>query len=466
MKNLKIFTVTVVLLLSLIMTACNNEDYTRGGAKNAEQEVPYAGEHNDEPANNDRRDMDAGNNDAVNDYEYEYDDAVEYHVAENVDADVDGEYNGERADRKPGHIMGGKQVQIPEYSAGTLTAGEWRDNHNWGEFVDLFETGQFSKSSVWGNMLSRWQLYPTERIEVCVTRSGTPLRNVKVELINVTEGQRGSRSETLLWSARTDHNGTAYLFGEQKSQNRASKDYIRVNSGSLIEVDSDFIEVNISNPAPRTPQKSLDLMLVFDTTGSMGDELKYLQVELEDVINEVRRENSNISTRLSVNFYRDSGDEYVILPYEFTTDIRKAIRVLGEQSASGGGDWPEALDEALFNAVYEHDWNNDSVKIMLLVTDAPAHNNRRVIESLKATLAEAANAGIRIVPVMASGNGSSYDLDTEFLLRTFAIMTGGVFTFLTDHSGVGNPHAEPEIDSYRVQMLNEMLINIINDYIF
>jgi hypothetical protein len=66
---------------------------------------------------------------------------------------------------------------------------------------------------------------------------------------------------------------------------------------------------------------------------------------------------------------------------------------------------------------------------------------------------------------MASGNGSSHDLDTEFLLRTFAMLTGGTFTFLTDHSGVGNPHAEPTIGAYQVELLNELLIRIINEYI-
>ena len=29
--------------------------------------------------------------------------------------------------------------------------------------------------------------------------------------------------------------------------------------------------------------KALDLMFVFDTTGSMGDELRYLQTEFEDI---------------------------------------------------------------------------------------------------------------------------------------------------------------------------------------
>ena len=59
-------------------------------------------------------------------------------------------------------------------------------------------------------------------------------------------------------------------------------------------------------------------MFVFDTTGSMGDELLYLQKEFEDIAGRV----ADQSTRFSVNFYRDHGDAYIVHSNPFSDDIK------------------------------------------------------------------------------------------------------------------------------------------------
>ena len=61
----------------------------------------------------------------------------------------------------------------------------------------------------------------------------------------------------------------------------------------------------------------------------MGDELNYLKMELDDIITRVKNDNANIPIRLSVNFYRDEGDDYVVRENPLTTDID------GLQSACG-----------------------------------------------------------------------------------------------------------------------------------
>ena len=68
--------------------------------------------------------------------------------------------------------------------------------------------------------------------------------------------------------------------------------------------------------------------------------------------------------------------------------------------------------------------------------------------------------GIRLIPVASSG----VDTETEFLLRSWATMTGGTYTFLTNHSGVGNDHLEPTIGEYEVEKLNDLMIRVINEY--
>ena len=96
-----------------------------------------------------------------------------------------------------------------------------------------------------------------------------------------------------------------------------------------------------------------------------------------------------------------------------------------------------------------------------MVLDAPPHNTSSIRESLASSITDAINKGIRIIPVASSG----VDKSTEFLLRTFAMTTGGTYTFLTDHSGIGGSHIEPTIGSYDVENLNDLLVRIINEYL-
>ncbi|MDE7233584.1 MAG: hypothetical protein K2N29_00810, partial [Ruminiclostridium sp.] len=60
---------------------------------------------------------------------------------------------------------------------------------------------------------------------------------------------------------------------------------------------------------------------------------------------------------------------------------------------------------------------------------------------------------------------SGVDTETEFLCRSFAAATGGTYTFLTDHSGIGGSHHEPTIGYYQVEKLNDMLVRIIEGYL-
>src|SRR5690606_28197460 len=124
---------------------------------------------------------------------------------------------------------------------------------------------------------------------------------------------------------------------------------------------------------PAQPPVDLDLMFVIDTTGSMGDELSYIKAELGDVITRVQSELGNdFGLRLSVNVYRDHGDQYLVRSFPFTTDVPTALGQLAAQSADGGGDFPEAVEAALQDAIFEHEWSPSArARLMFVVLDAP-----------------------------------------------------------------------------------------------
>lgn len=347
---------------------------------------------------------------------------------------------------------------LPDPAAGLLTAGEWCDNSDFAFFKRVLNRND------WFDYQALYQLTLVRRIAVSVRDDrGLPVRNASVALTGA--------NDSVLFRAVTDYGGKAYLFAlsEQAAQSASA---VTVSQNGLTEqapvsADTDeiaiqrTIAITLGGGTVRSPE-TLDLMFVIDTTGSMMDELNYLQVELDDVIRQVAEAHPNTQIRLSVNFYRDDGDDYVVLPFGFTDDISAGLKSLAAQFADGGGDYPEALDLALENALHEHDWSDNAVKLCYLVLDAPAHSDQSaVVNRLNTLLPEFAAEGVRIIPVASSG----VDTETEFFLRNAATLTGGTYTFLTDDSGIGGGHLEPTIGDYEVRPLNELLVEITNRYL-
>ncbi len=202
----------------------------------------------------------------------------------------------------------------------------------------------------------------------------------------------------------------------------------------------------------------LDLMLVVDTTGSMGDEIRYLQAELRSIIGAITAKHRDLDIRIGFVFYRDLGDEYVTRTIAFDRDIGRVQGALARQNANGGGDYPEAMDQAMIRAVGQ-DWRPDAVKSLLLVADAPPHDDKfgRTWQAAEAARAKR----IHVTPVAASGVADK----AEYAMRAMAAATQSRYLFLTDDSGVGNPHAPPAIDCYLVTKLDALVRRVIDSQI-
>jgi len=206
------------------------------------------------------------------------------------------------------------------------------------------------------------------------------------------------------------------------------------------------------------PVRKFDLLLAIDTTGSMGDEIAYLKSELRTILADLRRSHPGLDIRLGLIVYRDLGDVYVTRTYPFTANADALQASLSAQYADGGGDYPEAMDLALARAVAQ-DWRPDAVKSLLLVADAPPHDEN-IGKAWRA--AEAARGKrIQIVPVAASGVGDT----AEYVMRAMAAATQSRYIFLTDDSGIGNPHAPPAVDCYLVTRLDRLVRRVLDSQI-
>ncbi|MEM7152974.1 MAG: vWA domain-containing protein [Myxococcota bacterium] len=336
--------------------------------------------------------------------------------------------------------------QQPAPGPGRLTAGQWSDRDDWPRWQRLLAPG-----SIHHQALGEWSIPHRDRVSV--TLRGDDF--VPADTLVVLQDPSG-RS---LWQARTDNEGRVDLFlpAGQSGQvfvagpGRVATRNVKAGEDHVLRVET-----------PTSVVSALDLMFVVDTTGSMSDELQYLQAELSSIVQRVRHGAAqDYEVRTSVNFFRDNGDEYRLRSFPFTADTSRSLSQLRAQTTGGGGDYPEALAAALADGVDRHRWSRSAVaRIMFVITDAPPHPGSRVGRQLESTIAHAADKGIRIVPIASSG----VNKPTEFILRHLAVSTGGRYVFLTDHSGIGNSHIEPTVGPHTIEPLDDLLVELIEDY--
>jgi len=340
--------------------------------------------------------------------------------------------------------------------AGTLTAGEINDFNKWLLWNDLTkgELRSYSKN---------WNILPKHRFSVLVTNeSKNPLTDIEVLLKN--------SSGTILWKSHTDNTGKAELWANLFDSSDLKKGNYKLEAiyeGKSYTVSNAKVfgqSINkIIIPAACSQPLNLDIVFAVDATGSMGDEITYLQAELQDVIEKVKGRNPQLNLSIGSVFYRDKEDAYLTVEQDLTTDVGKLMNFMKAQSADGGGDEPEGVDAAMEVAISKFNWNRQArARVMFLVLDASPHSDPESLAKLKKYTIMAAEKGIRIVPIVCSG----IDKAGEYLMRSMALATNGNYVFLTDHSGIGNMHIAPSTDKYEVETLNLLLVRLLQQYVF
>ncbi len=235
--------------------------------------------------------------------------------------------------------------------------------------------------------------------------------------------------------------------------------YIQLSEPSLTGLPS-FTQVEREAAkakwSQRTGSTELDVTFLLDTTGSMGDELSYLQREIDDIAQQIKTKFPQTTPRFGLVLYKDDGDVYVTRWFDFK-GLEEFRTNLAAQNVGGGGDYPEAVAAGLDQMV-KLSWRTGAVTRMTFwVADAPHHVGQEA--QVKASIEAAAAKDVHIYPVAASGT----DERTEFTMRTAAQLTGGRYIFLTDDSGVGNAHAEPHIPCYHVTKFNGAIVRMVEN---
>jgi Mg-chelatase subunit ChlD len=132
-------------------------------------------------------------------------------------------------------------------------------------------------------------------------------------------------------------------------------------------------EAPAAEAKPAKPR--LEVCFVLDTTGSMSGLIEGAKQKIWSIANDMISAKPTPEIRVGLIAYRDRGDEYVTKAFDLTSDIDAIYGHLQSFRAAGGGDTPESVNEALYEAVHKMSWSADRqvLKIIFLVGDAPPH---------------------------------------------------------------------------------------------
>ncbi|XP_071135421.1 uncharacterized protein [Mytilus edulis] len=118
----------------------------------------------------------------------------------------------------------------------------------------------------------------------------------------------------------------------------------------------------------------LDLAFIMDTTGSMSSYINSAKQNIREIVEEIVA-TSGSDVRLALIEYRDHSPEdrtFVTRKNDFTSSVSTMKSWLNTARARGGGDGPEAVADAMFEAT-RLSWRQDATKISVLISDAPPH---------------------------------------------------------------------------------------------
>jgi Mg-chelatase subunit ChlD len=142
--------------------------------------------------------------------------------------------------------------------------------------------------------------------------------------------------------------------------------------------------------------KRVEVVFVLDTTGSMGGLISAAKEKIWSIASTLADAEQAPEIAMGLVAYRDRGDAYVTRVVDLDRDLDSMYVELMQFTADGGGDGPEAVNEALAAAVNGMSWSQDpgTYRVVFLVGDAPPHMDYQDDVKYPEIVAAAAAKGI------------------------------------------------------------------------
>jgi uncharacterized protein YegL len=343
--------------------------------------------------------------------------------------------------------------RLPQGRPAPLKAGEIDDNAQFATYIDYLD--------IYDGPTAR-PVDVRERYIIRVLNGDQrPLLDARVRIYDeqgqqVFEGLTYAGGETLFLPRARDVSPNITRFRIVAERGGASVE------ASLERGTQERIELALEGAAP-PDELRLDMLFLLDTTGSMDDELNRIQETIDSIASRIDAFTPRPALRFGLVAYRDHGDLYVTRNYDFTDNVDLFREALRSFDAEGGGDTPEALDEALHEAVHHVQWSDNAVRLVFLVADAGPHIDSQHEYNYTTDAQQAVAQGIKIYPIAASNT----EPVAEYVFRQLAQQTMGRFLFLTYQPGqsAGAPGEETPLEAgeqpYTVERLDDLIVQVV-----
>jgi len=342
------------------------------------------------------------------------------------------------------------QTSVARPADEPVSAGVVDDNADFGEYL--------AYRARWPQ-LPRRELAVDARVRLQVRDAqGRPVPDAQVAVFAAGSAQP-------LW-ARTDAGGQAWLMPQADMPGPVFEVQVSKGGASTSVLwqrgQKDALQARLDGT--RQQAARLDLAFLVDATGSMGDEIDKLKRSMRAMADQIARLPSKPDLCLALVAYRDRGDAFFIRGVDFSNDLAGFQSALAQLRADGGGDTPEAMNEALHTAVHRLSWRGEgTARMVLLVADAPPHLDYGAPQ-YDDDLRGAQARGIKVFGIGASG----LDPQGEYIMRQAAQFTGGRFVFLT-YADAARPSSGPgretvhDVRNYSVETLDALVVRLVSE---
>jgi Mg-chelatase subunit ChlD len=177
----------------------------------------------------------------------------------------------------------------------------------------------------------------------------------------------------------------------------------------------------------------VEVVFCLDTTGSMTNLIEGAKRKIWSICNQIAGGKPTPQLKVGLVAYRDRGDEYITKVIELTDDLDAVHGQLMRFVATGGGDTPESVNQALDDAVNKVSWSKDrrTLRIIFLVGDAPPHMDYNDDVKYPLTCKKACEKGI-IINAIQCGT----DADCMRHWKDIAAKAEGSYAAIPQEGGV------------------------------
>ena len=185
-------------------------------------------------------------------------------------------------------------------------------------------------------------------------------------------------------------------------------------------------------------KNKIDLVVSFDTTGSMYPVLSQVRNDVANFISNMFAEFTDLRLGIIAHGdYCDKDNPYTIRIMDLTTDEKKLCSFVKETAQTYGGDSDECYELVLNSAYKQLKWRDDADKIFILIGDASPHapsypqNKDRLDWKVEAD--ELRKLGIKIFSVHAL---ACYRSSSRAFYKSVSDTTGGIYLTLDQFSEI------------------------------